>query len=87
MRNRTGEHAFSIEMKSKDFLRHVSISDNAQDPVLLEGYLGGLIEIGLREGSMLEMRGVNGVLRIDLKEEELMSLLPNRGLEEAAQDE
>jgi hypothetical protein len=82
MRNRTGEHAFSIEMRSKEFLRHISMSDKAQDPVLIEGFLGELEEIGIVESSMLEVRGANGVLRIDLKEEELRRVLPKGSLKE-----
>jgi hypothetical protein len=82
MRNRTGEHAFSIEMRSKEFLRHISMSDKAQDPVLIEGFLGELEEIGIFESSMLEVRGANGVLRIDLKEEELRRVLPKGSLKE-----
>lgn len=79
MRNRTAEHAFSIEMKSKEFLRHISMSDKAQDTVLIEGFLGELEEIDIVEGSMLEVRGANGVLRMDLRKEELRKLLPKRG--------
>ena len=82
MRNRTGEHAFSIEMRSKEFLRHISLSDKAQDPVLIEGFLGELEEVGFVESSMLEVRGVNGVFRIDLKEGELRNLLPKGSFEE-----
>ena len=79
MRNRIAEHAFSIEMKSKEFLRHISMSDKAQDTVLIEGFLGELEEIDIVEGSMLEVRGANGVLRMDLRKEELRKLLPKRG--------
>jgi hypothetical protein len=82
VRNRTGEHAFSIEMRSKEFVRHISMSDKAQDPVLIEGFLGELEEIGIVESSMLEVRGANGVLRMDFNEEELSRLLPKGGAKE-----
>jgi len=68
-------HAFSIELKSKEFLRNVMISDRTGETVLIEGYLGELEEVDLVEGAMLELKGSNGVLRVDLKEEKLRRLL------------
>jgi len=67
-------HAFSIEMKSKTHVRHISMSDKSHDRVLFEGYLGALKELSLIEGTVLEVKGENGVLRIDLPEEELRSV-------------
>jgi len=67
-------HAFSIELKSKEFLRNVMISNRTGEIVLIEGFLGELEEVSFVEGAMLELRGSNGVLRMDLKEEELKSL-------------
>ena len=55
------------------------MSDKAQDPVLIEGFLGELEEIDVVEGSMLKVRGANGVLRMDLREEDLRKLLLKRG--------
>lgn len=43
--------------------------------MLFEGFLGELKEISLVEGLMLEVRGSNGILRMDLTEEELRSAL------------
>jgi len=69
-----GIHAFSIELKSKEFLRNVLISNRTGETVLVEGFLGELEEVSFVEGAMLELRGSDGVLRIDLKEEELKGL-------------
>jgi hypothetical protein len=69
-----GNHAFSIELKSKEFLRNIMISNRTGETVLVEGFLGELEEVSLVEGAMLELRGSNGVLRVDLKEEELRRL-------------
>jgi hypothetical protein len=69
-----GNHAFSIELKSKEFLKNVMISNRTGETVLIEGFLGELEELSLVEGAMLELRGSNGILRIDLKEEELERL-------------
>jgi len=65
------EHSFSIEMKSKRHVKHISLSNESQDRVLFEGFLGRLKEISMVEGAVLEVKGVNGVLRIDLSEDEL----------------
>jgi len=67
-------HAFSIELKSKESLKNVMISNRTGETVLVEGFLGDLEEMSLVEGAMLELRGSNGVLRVDLKEEELQRL-------------
>jgi len=76
---RESSHAFSVELKSKEFLRNVMISNRTGETVLVEGFLGELKEMSLIEGALLELRGSNGVLRIDLKEEELDRLLKGRG--------
>jgi len=68
-------HGFSIELRSKEFLRNLMISDRRGESVLLEGFLGELQEMSLVEGSLLEVRGSNGVLRMDVSEEDLEGLL------------
>jgi hypothetical protein len=65
------EHAFSIEMKSKRHVKHISISDEAHERVLFEGNLGKLLNMSLVEGDILELIGVNGVLRISLTRRQL----------------
>jgi hypothetical protein len=73
-----GKHTFSIELKSKEYLKRVAIPTEAEDNLLIEGFLGELEEIDLVEGVMLEIKGANGILRMDLKEEELNTLLKKR---------
>jgi len=68
-------HVFSVEMKSKKFVRSISISNEARDRVLFEGDLGELEEVALVENSMLEVRGTNGVLRLELGENETRRLV------------
>ena len=72
---RESSHCFSIELKSKEFLRNLTISNRTGETVLLEGFLGELEEISLVEGAMLEVRGSNGVLRMDVSEEDWERLL------------
>jgi len=69
------EHAFSIEMKSKKHVKHISLSDESHEHVLFEGSLGKLEELSMVEGAVLEVKGTNGILRIDLSEDELRKML------------
>ena len=68
------KHTFSIELKSKEYLKLVAMPNGARDNVLLEGFLGDLEVIDLVEGAMLEIQGTNGTIKMDLKEEELTRL-------------
>jgi len=68
------EHVFSVEMKSKRHVKNISISDEAHDRVLFEGNLGKLLDMSLVEGDILELVGVNGVLRINITKEQLQEI-------------
>jgi len=70
-------HMFSVELASKNFVKRLAIPSDSDDKVLIEGFLGELTEIGITEGIILEIQGTNGILRIDLTEEELLKLLPS----------
>jgi len=76
---RAEEHAFSIELKSKEYMKRVTMSNEADDRVLIEGFLGELGELSFVEDVLLEIKGANGILRIDLKEEEFRKLLSKGG--------
>jgi hypothetical protein len=62
-------------MNSKKHLKTVSISDETYDRVLFEGNLGKLTELSIVEGDILELVGVNGVLRVSLTGEQLQQAL------------
>ena len=68
---KTLERTFSVEMKSKRFVWYLSMSNESQNRVLFEGSLGKLEKLTLIEGAVLEIKGRNGVIRIDLNEYEL----------------
>jgi len=74
---KAGKHTFSIELKSKEYLKLVAMPNGAKDNVLIEGFLGDLEAVDLVEGAMLEIQGSNGTFKIDLKEEELNKLFKN----------
>ena len=72
------ELTFSIEIKSKKHVRHMSVSNESHDRVLFEGSLGELKGLSMVEGAVLEVKGANGVLRIDLGEDELRKMLSQK---------
>jgi hypothetical protein len=80
------KRAFCVELKSREQLKRVSMPDGSGDRLLIEGFLGELEEIALIEGIMLEVRGANGVLRIDLPEEELKMALQKGNRQEKEGD-
>ena len=60
------ERVFSIELKSKNSLKNVTLVNGSSDSVLIEGTIGELVQAGFAEGVVLEVVGRNGVLRLDL---------------------
>lgn len=69
------EHVYSVEMRSKRFVKNISVSDEAHELVLFEGNLGEHVEVTLLEGDVLEIIGKNGVLRVSLTLEQLQGVL------------
>ena len=65
------ERVFSVELKSKRNLKNVTLTNGSSDSVLIEGTLGELVQATFAEGVILEVVGKNGVLRIDLRENEI----------------
>jgi hypothetical protein len=65
------ERVFSVELKSKRNLKNVTLANGSSDSVLVEGTLGELVQATFAEGVILEVIGKNGVLRIDLGEDEI----------------
>ncbi|MCW4010721.1 MAG: hypothetical protein NWF05_08900 [Candidatus Bathyarchaeota archaeon] len=73
MENKTKENErfFSVELKSKDTLKNISLANGFSDRVLVEGSLGELVQAAFVEGVILEIIGKKGTLRINLTEKEL----------------
>lgn len=69
------EHTFSIELSSKMYVRHLTVSDTSPDRVFFEGSLGQLEALNLIEGNTLEIKGMHGVLRVDLREADIENML------------
>ena len=68
---RSKERAFSIELKSKAHLKNITMTSGSPESVVIEGILGELERAGFEEGIILEVVGKNGVLRIDIGEDEI----------------
>jgi hypothetical protein len=60
------ERFFSVELKSKDNLKNVSLTSGDEGNVLVEGSIGELQRAEFSEGVILEVVGDKGVLRINL---------------------
>jgi hypothetical protein len=65
------ERVFSVELKSKRNLKNVTLTNGSRDSVLVEGTIGELVQATFAEGIILEVVGKNGILRIDLREDEI----------------
>jgi len=65
------ERVFSAELKSKRNLKNITLTNGSNDSVLVEGTIGELVQATFAEGIILEVVGKNGILRIDLKEDEI----------------
>ena len=68
---REKNRVFSIELQSKKHLKSISLTNGMADDVLLEGTMGELVQASFKEGVILEVKGKNGTLRIDLQENEI----------------
>ena len=74
MRSIVRDCVFSVEIDSKKHVKKISLSDEAHNPVFLEGSIGELKEISIIESSALEFIGENGVLRVEVDEGVLHSV-------------
>jgi hypothetical protein len=68
-------YLFSVDIKSKKYVKNISISDEAHDRVFFEADLGLPISISLINEGMLEFEGSNGILRMTMSEEILQQVL------------
>jgi len=65
------ERVFSVELKSRRNLKNVTLTNGSNDSVLVEGTIGELVQATFAEGIIMEVVGKNGILRIDLREDEI----------------
>jgi hypothetical protein len=65
------ECSFSIELKSKEYLKTISLVNGNHESVLVEGTIGQLQHAEFVECIVLEVTGTKGILRIDLSREHI----------------
>jgi hypothetical protein len=75
------ERVFSIELNSKRNLKNVTLTNGSSDSVPLEGTIGELVHAFFTEGIILEVVGKNGILRVDLWEDEIQKISKENRLE------
>lgn len=78
MGKKTEEHSFSIEMKSEHCVRKMSFFDKENGKVFFEGFLGKLENVAMVEGVMLEIEGRNGILKLDITQQEMETCLARK---------
>jgi hypothetical protein len=66
---------FIIEMKSRQHIKNISISDTSHEKAFIEGDLGNQKEVQMVNQEMLEITGSNGVIRLALDISKLMETL------------
>lgn len=71
---RINDHMFSIELKSKEYLKSMALQNINGENVLIEGFLGKLETIEFTEGILFEINGSKGILRMDLSKKEWNAL-------------
>jgi len=70
----TGDRGVSVEMNQRKHVKTMMFTAESGDDVLFEGNLGQLNELSMVDDRVLEVRGINGILRVDLALEELEEL-------------
>jgi len=64
-----------VETASKQYVKSLIVSDEVHGRVLFEAEIGDLVGLSSVDGRVLEVRGTNGTLRVDLTKEELEAML------------
>jgi hypothetical protein len=67
--------SLSVEMASKAYVKSLIVADELTGRVLFDADIGNLIGLSLVDGIVLEVRGTNGTLRVDLREREIDAML------------
>lgn len=71
MTTRNDERVFSVELKSKNYLKNVTLTNGANENVIVEGTIGTLLHVTFEEDVILEVVGTKGILRLDLSADEI----------------
>jgi hypothetical protein len=72
-KDENAECDFSVELNSNKNLTRLSTSNEPNQGVLIEGTLGKLRQAAFIETTILEVEGENGVLRLNIRKNEISS--------------
>ena len=78
MNKTKNRHSFSVELKSKEHVKRLSLSEKGRERVLVEGVLGEMEDIDIVEEAVFQLKGANGCLTLDLTEEEISRMLTKK---------
>ena len=78
MNKTKNRHSFSAELKSKEHVKRLSLSDEGRERVLVEGVLGELEDLDIVEEAVFQLKGANGSLTLDLTGEEISRMLTKK---------
>jgi hypothetical protein len=79
------ERGFSVELKSNENIKNITLTNGSKDGVLIEGTIGGLMHATFAEGIILEVVGKKGIIRIDLEENEITKTVEQKQTEATKQ--
>jgi hypothetical protein len=71
MENKSKERFFSVELKSKVNLKNVTMTNGGHENVLVEGSIGELKRAEFADGVVLVVVGDQGILRVNLTQDEI----------------
>ena len=67
--------SFSLELEKRELIKRISLPEGSGDRLMIEGFIGKLVEVEIIEDILLQIKATNGVLRIDLIRNELKRTL------------
>jgi len=65
------ERSFSIELKSKGYLKNITLNNESREKAIVEGTIGELEHAEFVDDAILEVLGTKGILRIAIEENEI----------------
>jgi len=68
-------NGFSIELKSKKYVKNLTVMNSSVEKVLFEGDLGDFEDVHFIEGVVLVVEGTYGTLRVELSEDKIRNMI------------
>ena len=71
MKSMNKNRVFTVELKMKESLKHITVTNGSGEGVFLEGSIGEFLGARFEEDVILEVKGTDGVIRVDLSNDEI----------------